>query len=375
MTLLFTYDISLKEWNDKGLFDRELLIYRRLIQKSCRINFVTYGGADDLKYIETAGSIKIYPVYTKIKKYKYEILNILGALLIPFKFKEAFISADVIKANQMNGSWVGVMVKWLYRKKLVVRCGFEWYRNAYTRRKKSFSFFKNAIAWFLEWIVYKFCDQIIISNQSDIDFVKKNFRISDRKIHLIRNFVDTEQFKPLDIQKKEDRILYIGRLDSRKNILNVLKAVKNTPYCLDIIGAGEQEGELKEFAMKNSLNVELMGIVPNHRLPELINRYSVAILASYYENSPKSLLEEMSCGIAVIGTDVPGINEIIKHKENGILCDIDSLSIKKAIEAVMCDRVLREKISKNARLYVIENCSLDNILKKEIEVYNLLIKK
>jgi len=374
ITILFTYGISLEEWDRKGLIDRELLIYHRLIENGYNVSFITYGGIEDLKYKKRTGDIKIFPVYERLAKSKFAIINILKSFIIPVKFKEIFKNADIIKTNQMQGSWVGIIAKFLYGKKLIIRCGFEWYRNAYIRRRKNFSFLKNSIAWFLEKVIYKYCDKIIISNQSDVDFVKKNFRINERKIHLVRNFVDIERFRPLDSQKKENRILYVGRLESRKNIVSIIKAIEHTPYSLDIVGRGEQEGELKEVAIKSGLDVGFMGIIPNQELPILISEYPVAILASHYENSPKFLLEAMSCGIAVLGTDVPGIKEIIMHRENGFLCNKDQLSIRKAIETVMRDDALRKYMGNNAREYILKNCSLGKILREESEIYNKALK-
>ena len=117
----------------------------------------------------------------------------------------------------------------------------------------------------------------------------------------------------------------------------------------------------------------MLGTFANNELPEIINEYNVLILASIYENSPKALLEAMSCGIPVIGTDVDGIREIIRHKENGFLCRTDALSINEAIDTVMQDSELRQKMSRIGRQYVIENCSLPRILEKEIKIYKKII--
>jgi len=84
------------------------------------------------------------------------------------------------------------------------------------------------------------------------------------------------------------------------------------------------------------------------------------------------LLEAMSCGLPCIGTDVAGIKEIIKHKENGYLCDTDAASIKKAILDVLNNKRLKEKLSENARKTIVEHFSLESILKKEREIYELL---
>lgn len=376
LTVLFTYGVSLKTWSDSKLIDREPALYRHLINDGYTVNFITYGSNEDLDFKHTIDGINLFPIYTRLKKFKPTLVNLLNSSLVPFRFKEVFKSADIIKTNQMNGSWVGLIAKYLYGKKLVVRCGFEWYRNAYLRRKKRTSIFMNILAYLVEFVVYKLCDEVIISNEADAEFIEKSFGIKKEKIHVIRNYVDTDLFKPLEAAKKEDnKLLYVGRFTPQKNVASLLKAIKNTPYHLDIIGYGEQENELKNFAANNNLNAQFLKLVPNHKLPELLNRYQMIALPSFYEGNPKVILEAMSCGLSVIGTDVPGIREIIKHRENGFLCATDPNSIRNAIEAVMGDKSLREAMGRTARLYILDNYNLNIAAKKEMMLYSKLISR
>jgi len=73
-----------------------------------------------------------------------------------------------------------------------------------------------------------------------------------------------------------------------------------------------------------------------------------------------------------IGTNVEGIKEILKHKENGYLCETNANSIRKAIIEVSEDESLRRKIGQNARETILENFSLEKILEKEIRIYQSL---
>ncbi|HEC93684.1 MAG TPA: glycosyltransferase, partial [Candidatus Atribacteria bacterium] len=118
--------------------------------------------------------------------------------------------------------------------------------------------------------------------------------------------------------------------------------------------------------------VEFGGSIPNKDLPIELNKSEIFILPSFFEGNPKALLEAMSCGLACIGTDVEGIREVIKHKENGYLCKTDPKSIKEAILEILNDRELETKISQNARKAILENFSLEKILEKEIKIYQSL---
>ena len=93
------------------------------------------------------------------------------------------------------------------------------------------------------------------------------------------------------------------------------------------------------------------------------------------EGNPKVLLEAMSCGIACIGSNIPGINQIINHKRNGYLCDLDSKSIAEGIKNVSENDELMKDLGKNARKDIINHYDLKKILKQEVDIYKTLLKK
>ena len=68
--LFFTYDVSLKDWFDKGLLDRELKIYENISKNyNIKFTFVTYGTSEDLKYISKDSDFKVLPIYEYFRFY------------------------------------------------------------------------------------------------------------------------------------------------------------------------------------------------------------------------------------------------------------------------------------------------------------------
>jgi glycosyltransferase involved in cell wall biosynthesis len=114
--------------------------------------------------------------------------------------------------------------------------------------------------------------------------------------------------------------------------------------------------------------VNFLGNIPNHELPDFLNPHELFILPSFYENMPKTLLEAMACGLPVIGTNVKGINEVIKHGKNGILCSTNANSIREAILTLMKDEELKRNLGENARRTIVENYDLDKLIKRELEL-------
>ena len=81
----------------------------------------------------------------------------------------------------------------------------------------------------------------------------------------------------------------------------------------------------------------------------------------------------MACGLPCAGTDVKGINSIIKNGENGLLCGTDTASIHNALKTLLNDKGLGEKISANARKTIVEDFSFEKIIKKESNLYDQIL--
>jgi len=378
--LLFTFQETLQHWNELGIIDREIALYNKLKNKEIDFQFITYGNENDLSFKSKLNKIDIIPVKKYINS-NNSILRLIRSFFLPIYMKKLFKNVDFIKTNQINGCWVAFIPKILYKKALIIRGGYEWFRNFLNMPRSSglindFRFLINYFFYYIiEYIAYRLADKIILSNKDDIKFIIKTFRLNKRrdKIVLIPNYIDTDLFKPINNEKKTNHILFIGRLYIEKNLFNLFEAMKNLKdFTLDLIGNGPYREYLEEKAKLMKININFLGTIPNSRLPSIINQYEMFILPSYFEGNPKSLLEAMSCGIPCIGTNVRGINEIITHGENGYLCGISSNSIKKAIIALSNDKQLKNYLGKNAREYILKNCSLESIIDKELMVYKNL---
>ncbi|MGA1790699.1 MAG: glycosyltransferase family 4 protein, partial [bacterium] len=143
---------------------------------------------------------------------------------------------------------------------------------------------------------------------------------------------------------------------------------------LDIIGDGPLRKELENEAECNP-RLHLLGNIANEQLPDYLRTYAAFVLPSFYEGHPKTLIEAMSCGLPVITTNVPGINNIVEHGETGWLCNTDANSLQDAILKVLSDLDLQKRLGKNARQYVLKHYSLDRAVKAELAIYQDILEK
>ncbi len=123
ITLFFTYGISLKTWHETGLLDREIVLYKKLIEKGMKVSFITYGDASDYQYKDKLGDIEIIPFYAFVKKPSSKIIRFIQSFFLPFILKDQLKKADILKTNQMSMSWAPLIAKILFKKKLLLDVG------------------------------------------------------------------------------------------------------------------------------------------------------------------------------------------------------------------------------------------------------------
>lgn len=371
--LFLTYEGSLKKWDESGILDREVSLYTGLIKQGAKIAFFTYGNQDDYNYKARLPQIEIIPAYAAVKKRKNRKLAFLQSWLLPIKFRKVLKGYDIYKTNQMWGGWVALMAKFVCGGKLLARCGFEHY---YVLLAEKFPFRVRWWFYLISKMVYFFADHINLTSEHSAIFVQGRFGIPRKKISVFSNFIDTDIFSPkVSRELFPNRIFFIGRLSREKNIFLLIEACKKASFGLDLIGRGDLKVELEQYAREINADVRFLGVYPNNQLPALIAKYPMFVLPSIWEGNPKSLLEAMSCGKAVIGTDVVGIREIIQDGINGILCGNNAHEISRAILRLMGDHLLREKLGNNAREYIVNYCSISKIVDMESVIYETMLSK
>jgi len=212
----------------------------------------------------------------------------------------------------------------------------------------------------IENFVYTYCDAIV-TNRGTKKLVKEGLK--EEKIHVISQGVPLSLFHPNVppefLHNGFPRIISVSRLSKEKNLISVIRATEivktRYPNCVvTIVGDGP---EFNSLSMEIKLlgldkNVFLEGGVPHHRIPALLNGCDMFVLASIYEGLPSAMLEAMACGLPVIAT--PIIKEIkdMKNAENIIITEPTPQGISEAIIKLSSDPHLRDKIRKNALVFI-----------------------
>jgi glycosyltransferase involved in cell wall biosynthesis len=206
--------------------------------------------------------------------------------------------------------------------------------------------------------------------------IKRQFRLSDKKVLTITNAVNHSRFvvnidvkekkKDLNINEDEQVIGCVGNLRQQKNYPNLIKAFKIVESQLGkvrliIVGEGKRKDDLEALIKELGLNGKVLLLGARNDVPEIMKVIDVYCLPSFYEGLPLSLLEAMSAGLPVVGTDVPGIQDVIIHERNGLLAPPDNPGeLSKALIRMLTDRRLAQDLSENGRQYVVQTHGMEN---------------
>ena len=185
--------------------------------------------------------------------------------------------------------------------------------------------------------------------------------------------VDDQKFRPVTTKSslgKKNRKLVIGcasRLLRDKGIPELIEAIKivEKNYDIELRVAGDIH--LKNPSSCTPHDIEKWSKILSAKflgnVSDMVGFWQgcdVAILPSHREGFPKALLEAAACGLPLLGSDVPGVREIVVDGVNGLLfAKGDCHDIARKIEKMLIDQKLRQSAGKASR-EVIKSKGLSN---------------
>lgn len=360
LTLFFTHGVSLHSWDQIGSFEREVAVYRRLQEHDVRVSFVTYHPGDQV-YADRLPNIRIlsHPWFRRaVGTYRR---------MMPLLHPAVFAGTDVIKTNQTSGAETALAVARFWSKPLIARCGYLWSYN--TAQEFGEGSEEARYTRGVEAEVFRGAASVNVTTQTLAEHIHQNVS-PDIAVNVVPNYVDTDLFQPTTgFQTYKYDLLFVGRIAPEKNLTGLIEAVAMLDgVTLALVGEGPLQPELASRSTHFAERVHWLGRVLNRDLPSLIHRSRVFVLPSLYEGHPKVLIEAMACGAAVLGTDVPGIRDLIRNGETGLVCGTDPVSLRSAIRRLLADAPLRHQLGSAARQYALKTFSLDRIVQQELAI-------
>lgn len=197
--------------------------------------------------------------------------------------------------------------------------------------------------------LYKNRPTLVVSKSTQKDLKKLNFK----NIKVIREGLD---FKPQLVSKKENLILFIGRLTAAKGPQDAIAAFKTIIGALPdtkliVVGQGELKftQSLKNFSKKLRLGhkINFVGYISDSAKINLLAQAKVVLIPSVREGWNLVATEANATGCVPIAYNVAGLRDSIKNNQTGILVGKTPENLAQATIELLKDDTKRREIVRN----------------------------
>ena len=228
--------------------------------------------------------------------------------------------------------------------------------------------------------------RLILQNSDDCTAFVQSGLVVPGQLRLIQGSgINTDQFKPAVLPRRDAdvfRVLFAARLLWDKGIREYVEAAKQL----------KSMGLSIEFQLAGAPDTGNPASVPDHLVQSwqaeglirvlghvedmvsCLHQADLAVLPSYREGIPKSLLEAAACGLPIVTTDVPGCRDAIEDGVTGLLVPCrDVVALAAAIRYMFEHPVERAQMGAAGRERVLRQFDEKIVLGRTLDVYRELV--
>ena len=190
---------------------------------------------------------------------------------------------------------------------------------------------------------------------------------------MVPNAVDIEAIRKArdadlgDYARFSGWLVCVGRIDARKNQLNLIRAIDDSNYRMLLVGK-ESPGHRKYFRqvmaeVEANPNIEYMEYIDNSELYKVYGQCAVSVLPSWFETPGLASLEAAAMGCRVVVS--PKGTTCDYFGDDAFYCDVSSPS---SIRACIDEAYVAEP-KKNLVKRIMAECTWDQAAGRTLEGY------
>jgi colanic acid/amylovoran biosynthesis glycosyltransferase len=204
------------------------------------------------------------------------------------------------------------------------------------------------------------------------------------RVHYIG--VDTEKFRPPVAPKRQQQVLFVGRLVEKKGCGFLIKAMESVQRELPetelvVIGDGPQRAELENEARQSLKKYRFMGVQTSETVQQQMQEAAILCVPSVTasdgdsEGLPIAVYEAQASGLPVAAFSSAGIPEAITHGETGFLApERDWKQLGECLALLLKNAELRDLFSRGAREQIERKFNIRKQTASLEEVYQEVIE-
>lgn len=218
-------------------------------------------------------------------------------------------------------------------------------------------------------------DRIIAISECTKRDVMEFYNVPEHKVTVVYQPVTPLYYKPVDREKIDPYMLYVGSVNSRKNLLGVVKAMELLPVDLRmplvVIGnGGVYKQQVRKYIAERGMDKffvwsEPMGAT---ELQRLYTNAQLFIYPSFYEGFGLPVVEAQLCGCPVVTSNVSSLPEAggpFAQKANPHSPE----DIREKMVKLLTDTELRQKTIEGGRNYAMETFNPRKLARELMGVY------
>jgi glycosyltransferase involved in cell wall biosynthesis len=237
--------------------------------------------------------------------------------------------------------------------------------------------------WKIKERIYRKLDLTIVAPSTWLGGLAKRSELTGRfPVHVIPYGIDTDLFSPfprdearrrLELPEKEPLVLVAG-IEPRKGsdligeILTAAQIQLGRPVSLAVAGGTANASPPDGFRTRVYDTLD----EPTMRLAYAAA--DVYLLPTLYDNLPNTVLEALSCGTAVVATDVGGIPDVVDDGVNGFVRPVDAAELGNAVGQILADTALRDRLGAAGREHALQTLTLERQARAYLELYGAAVR-
>ena len=167
---------------------------------------------------------------------------------------------------------------------------------------------------------------------------------------IVPGAVDTARFTPAAPTDGPVRLFYHGRVDARKGVLDMLRALPSVAgeWRATVSGIGPDLDAAAALSATLGLGdrVRFTGYAEYGDVPELYRAHDVFVSPTHAEGFSNTILEAMASGLAVVSCRAVGVVDCVRDGDNGLLVEPgDVPALAAALSRLVADRAERERLA------------------------------
>lgn len=228
---------------------------------------------------------------------------------------------------------------------------------------------------------------VISVSEGTKNYLIKEQAIPSERITVIRN--SSEPLPPVSaLEKKKTKkqleaedafiiscIAWFGKVKGQMFLLTAFSnlVLKHKNLKLLLMGYKDYGKTLKAEVNRLGLEKKVTFVKPDYGVEKIMSISDLLVLPSLREGLGIVILEGFSTGKTIVASDIPGINEVVKDGYNGLLAPAkDPEALEAAIEELITNDALRERLAKNAKLTYERDFSFEKYKQQIVEYFEKL---